>query len=307
MTIGFSEKSKSWTSNYSYRPMHISANSEHMVTFSKNLSSTNVSENQSLCWSHKGNSQFKNTFYRKFSPSVFSVVFNQNQSMEKVFNALSIESNQNQFFASLSTNIDQPFPDLNSTKPQVSYIPKFHDREETLYAECSKSSINSKQNVSLFGANPQVASISLVDNQPGSSELRIKFDQITSHIPSGGKLFLFSNADNAPSYYSFVNGNGIVSNGSLDYSNEHKGFTFVSNNNEVRVLFESLPPAALFGNLLQNIFNQSTFIGCINDPSIYGDDMRGKYMVATFSSNETKPFEVSGLNCEFSHSKLDSL
>lgn len=305
MTIGFSEKSKSWTSKYSYQPMHISANSEHMVTFSKSLLSGSA-ENQSLCWAHKGESQFKNAFYKKFYPSTFSVVFNQNQSMEKVFNAVSIESNQNQFFASLSTNVDQPFVGANSTKPQTSYIPKFHDREETLYAECRKSSINSKQNVSLFGANPTIDQPELI-NTEGNAELRIKFDQITSHIPSGGKLFLLSNAGNATAYFSFVNGTGIEANNSLDYINEHKGFTFVPNSNEVRVLFDNLAISNVFGTILQGIFDDSAFIGCINDPSIYGDDMRGKYMVATFSSNESYPFEVSGVNCEFSHSKLDSL
>lgn len=305
MTIGFSEKTNSWTSSYSYSPMHISSNSEHMVTFSKNLLNANTT-GQSLCWAHKGTTQTKNTFYKKFSPSVFSVVFNQNQSMEKVFNAVTIESNQNQFSASLSTNIDQPYPDASSTKIQTSYIPKFYDREENLYSDCRKSSINSKQNVSLFGVNPTY-SINAIQNQSGSAELKIGFDQITSSIPSGGKLFVYTVIGGVPTYFSFVNENLVESNNSLEYSNNHKGFTLVTNSNEVRLLFENVNTASLFNpTFLSTIFDNALYIGCINDPSIYGDDMRGKYMVATFSSDDSKPFEISGLNCEFSHSKLDT-
>jgi hypothetical protein len=306
MTIGFSSKNNVWTSKYSYQPMFIGNNDRTMVTFNNDLTTTSIEAlpKQTLCWVHSKTTQLKNTFYNKFTSSSFSVSFNQPASLEKTFNAVSIESNQDVFSCSLATNIDNPL-DVNVTKPQTSYIQKFTPREESLYSYCGKSQINSKQNVSVFGhyINSEIEFND--DDIESAIIIRIKFIPITPVIPSSGKLFFQYGVN----YFVFSNLTAISQNNTLEYQASQPGFQIVPFTNEIQIIIkpqntESIQ--SLISFLYAFINDNVKTIGCISDPQIDGDELRGRYMLASFFSDSSNPFEVSAVNAEFSHSRLDS-
>jgi hypothetical protein len=306
MTIGFSSKNNVWTSKYSYQPMFIGNNDRTMVTFNNDLTTTSIEAlpKQTLCWVHSKTTQLKNTFYNKFTSSSFSVSFNQPASLEKTFNAVSIESNQDVFSCSLATNIDNPL-DVNVTKPQTSYIQKFTPREESLYSYCGKSQINSKQNVSVFGHYKSSQIVLNDDDIESAIIIRIQFIPITPVIPSSGKLFFRSGGD----YFVFSNSTAISQDNTLEYQASQPGFQIVPFTNDIQIIIEPQNPQSIL-SLLQflNAFinDNVTTIGCISDPQIDGDELRGRYMLASFFSDSSNPFEVSAVNAEFSHSRLDS-
>jgi hypothetical protein len=307
MTIGFSSKNNVWTSKYSYQPMFIGNNDRTMVTFSNDLTTISIESQpkQTLCWVHSKTTQLKNTFYNKFTSSSFSVSFNQPASLEKTFNAVSIESNQDVFSCSLATNIDNPL-DANVTKPQTSYIQKFTPREESLYSYCGKSQINSKQNVSVFGhyVGRQIQ-FSDTEDIESAIIIRIQFIPISPVIPSSGKLF-FQSGEN---YFVFSNSTAIAQDNTLEYQASQPGFQIVPFTNEIQIIIEPQNASniqSLFALLNAFMNDNVTTIGCISDPQIDGDELRGRYMLASFFSDSSNPFEVSAVNAEFSHSRLDS-
>lgn len=305
MTIGFSSKLNSWTSKYSYQPMHMACNSANMITFNFD-GNINSNSRNSICWVHDSTAQSRNIFYKSFTPSYFTVSFNEDSSSEKVFNAVSIESNQNDFSASITTNLDD-FAITNITEAQISYIPVFSAREESLYSSCGRSIINSTQNINVFGFVSGYSYEEIIQGGTSYVDLRIDFTPLSTNLPSNGKLFL--QAANNLYYVAQEDSNSptpILPLSELDYNAfDGQDLQLVPGKNQIRVT-ANFAVFVIMQQFLNLLIAQGTLLGTVLDPSVDGDEMRGRYMMATFFSGTSARFEISAVNADYSLSQLNS-
>jgi hypothetical protein len=264
-------------------------------------------------------------------------VSNEDPSMEKVYKAVSIESNQNNFNAVVSTNLD--LSDSSTTKRQTSSIKSFDAREEALYTDIGPSLVNTTKNFKI------VARIQGYIPLTSSQLQQLKFIE---NIKTGYKYIAFSaqiigdsryssdetkykaafstltiNQPPVPPSYSEPKYIKIESSQAVE-----KPFTVAGCYDEsvyhiagVRSQINSAYPGTYVVLGFKQIYNNALEIGSnvfrgltpgsvlyqVSDPAMDGDPLRGKYaMIVVDSKADGKPFELYAINTEYSHSKLDA-
>jgi hypothetical protein len=316
-TYAFSTNNKFWKTRYSFEPDCYGSIDNYFASFSlsKNTSNTDV-----LCWEHNKN-QTRNRFYNENHPSSLIVVSNENPSMEKVYNAISLESNQNQFFSSVSTNID--LPDNSVTKKQVSVFKSFTPREEGLYSDIGRSIVNSTKQVNVVGT---LGSKLLVNNAPASAQhlkniglieniepntfyfaSQINSEYISYGMPQGVKV-AHSKEPYDSINFTKANATQEVFNPDTCYSDSAYNLVSIKYfNNSLYAVFSF--SSAAFASLWPSTpgIEAGNVIYSVSDPSLNGDQIRGKYAMITLQTPaDGKPFELYAVNTEYSHSKLDA-
>ena len=316
-TYAFSTNNKFWKTRYSFEPDCYGSIDNYFASFAL---SKNTSNTDTLCWEHNKN-QTKNKFYNKTYSSSLIVVSNENPSMEKVYNAISLESNQNQFFSSVSTNID--LPDSSVTKKQISVFKNFVPREEGLYSDIGRSLVNSTKQVNVVGI---LGGKLLVNNAPAPAqylknaglietiELNTLYfaNQITSEYTSYGMPQGVKVAHSKAPYDSinFTKANAAQEVFNPDSCYSESAYNLVSIkyfNGSLYAVFSF--SSAAFANLWPSTPGLETgnVIYSVSDPSLNGDQIRGKYAMITLQTPaDGKSFELFAVNAEFTQSKLDA-
>jgi hypothetical protein len=251
-------------------------------------------------------------------------VSNENPSQEKVFNAVSIESNQNVFTASVYANLD--LPDSSVTKKQMSIVPFFQPREEQLYAEIGPSLVNSTKNVSVVGilgqkllVNSQIPSASYLKNVGLIEEIsantyyapvQINSDSLPYGLSFGVRAGFSKQPYSGIEFIKTVNGqpqatefdaescyfNSVYSLVSIKFFNNSFYAVFSFKSSDYSALWPSLPGLEL-GNVIYSV----------SDPGLNGDSMRSRYAVITVqTAADGKPFELYAINVDYAPSKLDT-
>jgi hypothetical protein len=333
-TFAFSNSGKFWKTRYSFEPDTYGISENNFVSFLPTTSSDGLSKN--ACWIHNVNPQ-RNNFYGNQDISTLTVVSNNDPSMEKQFRSVSIESNQNQFFCSVSTNLD--LVEHSVTKPQSSSVKSLVPREEGLYTDIGPSVINSTKHVKFIGKltsivgnvgtiqqlvnmiippskqrvgdNYRIFSASLFGESANGNEdstIKIAFmdeDEQTFFIKNSNNLatptpFNAQDCYNESAYYIAA----IKSNVNSSLPGTYVvigGPSYVSQDEWTQGPLIKLPGVSV------NPSNNHVYIYSVSDPQLNGDSVRGKYAVVTVQSKQNgQPFEIYAINTEYSHSKLDA-
>jgi len=142
-TIAFSHKGGFWKTRYSYTPTCYAAVDNVMISNNKTPSSTYVDQN-ALFWEHEVDATH-NLFYGQKYKSSLTLVSNQDPSAVKLFKALSLESNSNNWAGTASTNISPAGAPQNEL--QLGSIKGFVTKEGNQYSELPKSLTFSSSNL----------------------------------------------------------------------------------------------------------------------------------------------------------------
>lgn len=319
-TYSFSTSQNVWKTRYSFTPDCYASVDNYFISFNK---SSNEQNTNTVCWVHNKNTT-RNKFYNQIYPSVISVVSNENPSQEKVFNAVSIESNQNVFTAAVYANLD--LSDSSVTKKQMSIVPFFQPREEQLYAELGPSIVNSTKNVSAVGVlgqkllvNSQIPTaaylknVGLIENISANTyyiPVQINSDSLPYGLSFGVKSGFSKHPYNNIEFIKVVNGqsqetefdaeacyfNSVYNLVSVKFFNNSFYAVFSFSASNYSALWPSLPGLEL-GNVIY----------AVSDPGLNGDSMRGRYAVVTVqTASDGRPFELYAINVDYAPSKLDT-
>lgn len=132
-TIAFSHKGGFWKTRYSYAPTCYGA-----------VDNVMISTNKSLLWEHGINVNHNNFYGDQFKSSV-TVVSNEDPSAVKLFKALSIKSNSNDWVGDVKTNFK--WNGLNNKEFQLGAIKGFVTKEGNQYSELPRDLINSNSHL----------------------------------------------------------------------------------------------------------------------------------------------------------------
>lgn len=306
-TFSFSHTGNYWKTRYSFEPTEYTCVDNTMVSYQYIGSDESDSNDvQQVVWRH--NEGIKNNFYGTQYNSSFVVVSNNDPSAEKVFNAISLESNQNAFSSQLFTNVD--LPDTSETaQQQGSVIQDFIPKEENLYAQIPPSSINSTSNFRPVGV---VSGYDVSNNQ-------ITVQGMASDVPYGASPVYVTTFDDGSTVYSSVVNPGqggilltthntnvtpesVLLQAALNPGSSFEDATYNPNQNTTSI---NVGGSGVFNGAY--IVENQTILMYALDPSIHGDSMRGKYLLASFTTKDgSKPFELYAINVDYSFSNLDS-
>lgn len=140
-TFAFSNANRVWTSRYSYTPTCYAFIDDEF------LSCPPTTKRDQLIYEHEKGTGYNN-FYGTLYASYIAVSSNQDPSKEKIFKAVSLETNEGNWSAALMTNDDA----VNDVyfKVQQSFIPSFISKEGNKYAYVPPSIRNSTRNLGFY-------------------------------------------------------------------------------------------------------------------------------------------------------------
>lgn len=318
-TIAFAHNEKVWTTQYSFEADNYNFVDNQFLSLFNN---TELEEDVNpICWMHEKsfkNEEDYNCFFGVSTPSFFIASLNENPSVEKTLRSLSIESNQRNFSAIIRCNAE--LEDDQGIPYQSTTIDRFDLREEALYANISQSESNSKANMHFVGI-----ATSEVSSEIAYSLYRFKIqesgeswlvphinitstdidditDQVTGFINSqNGSLYQAIGVPfgNDFQFYQVFGGQQATTlNSVFDGTNKYSfcigsdGYMYIRSN---------------FGGPMSDNITIGKPIFLYMHPHMDGDEMRGKYaLVSVIQKNPSNPFEIYGLNVEYSQSKLDT-
>ena len=264
------------------------------------------------------------------------MVSNQDPSMEKVYKAVSIESNQNSFTAAVSTNLD--LSESSVTKRQSSNIKSFEPREEALYTDIGPSLINTTKNFKVVARLQAYLPLNSSELQqrkfietikPGykyiafaaqiigdsryssdESKYKVAFSTLTQNLPNPATY-------SDPKYIKIENNIAVEKPFTVEKCFDESVYHIAG----VRSQISSAYPGTYIVFGFKQTYNtyletgSNIFMGLhlgnvvyqVSDPAMDGDPIRGKYaMIIVDSKPDGKPFELYAINTEYSHSKLDA-
>jgi hypothetical protein len=115
LTLGYNIGSKTWQSRYTFFPDMYADQNDTM--YSAIYTPVEGDDNDQIFFSHTNEAE-RNTFYGEFGDSIVQVVSNNNPSMVKVFNAISLEGDSNAWAA------DPIVTDLGSNAQSFEFVEK---------------------------------------------------------------------------------------------------------------------------------------------------------------------------------------
>jgi hypothetical protein len=257
--------------------------------------------------------------------------------MEKVYKAVSIESNQNTFTAAVSTNLD--LSESSVTKRQSSNIKSFEPREEALYTDIGPSLTNTTKNFKVVArlqaylplTSSQLQQFKFIETiKPGykyiafaaqiigdsryssdESKYKVAFSTLTYNQPPTPAIY------SDPKYIKIENNVAVENPFTVENCYDESVYHIAG----VRSQISSTYPGTYIVFGFEQIYNDYLLIGSnvfrglylgnvvyqVSDPEMDGDPLRGKYAMIVVDSNaDGKPFELYAINTEYSHSKLDA-
>jgi|DEB0MinimDraft_10_1074344.scaffolds.fasta_scaffold00453_7 hypothetical protein len=310
-TFSFSHTGNYWKTRYSFEPSHYTHIDNALLSYTQNEEqemTTEVAVVQETIWKHNSNSSDVplNNFYGYQNGSFILLSSNQDPSAEKVFRAVSLESNQNVFTGLVFTNVDlQGFSVTRGQ--QSSLLGDFIPKEENLYSDIKPSIFNSTTNLVPIG---------LVKARTTNS---VTIYGQVNNVPTGAiPVFVTTSPDGVTTLRATI----TLSNGSsvgVDTSviESIPGFL----NSVAADGASTIGEAGLYENqtiididgagilAMNYVVPDQTRLMALLDPSIHGDAMRGKYLLVSLSTKPgmgDRPFELYAVNVEYSHSNLDS-
>lgn len=315
-TFAFSHTGDYWKTRYSFEPTNYTYIDSKLISYRATTATENEDNEdnsmQRIAWVHNAQGTPRNNFYGTQYNSKVLVSSNQDPSAEKVFNSVSLETNQNNFIAAVFTNVD--INSSSTTKIQASTIDKFVHREENLYADIRPSVTNSTSNMRPIGLvksyDPSANTITLygtvsnvmVGARPVFARTIGEETILTTNITSvsGADAVISSNNPDISSIEQFLNialasPASILGGTSVISAATHNGYETV-----VTIGGSGL----LAGDY---IIPDNTRLLALLDPSVHGDAIRGKYMLVDLTTIDgSKPFELYAVNVDYSFSNLDS-
>lgn len=334
-TYSFSTSGNFWKTKYSFEPDCYGSTDNYFLSMKPIQPIIAGFGNARFCWLHNSNPS-RNKFYEQSYPSRVSVVSNHDPSMEKVYKAVSIESNQNVFEAVVYTNLD--LPSSSATKPQQTDKRSFSAREEGLYASIGPSLINSTRNfgvvgrisgvpLSLNGSQlSQNKFIKTIEPGYGYKAFRVQIIGNSSSINDSSKYkaaFSTYNTNTGMSLPKFISytGNTVLENdftvGDCFSRSSYHIAAIRSNisasypDTYIVIGFRASQLNALSNPATNSLkgFDPGNIIYYVSNPAIDGDDMRGRYSMITVETKQNMyntAFELFAVNAEFAQSKLDA-
>lgn len=317
-TIAFAHNEKVWTTEYSFDADNYNFVDDQFISFLMK----DVDDIRRICWEHEKTFTSFNVGYKYNSfhgedpiPSFFTVSMNERPSVEKTLRSMSIETNQPNFSALIRTNAE--FEDNQGIKFQSTSIDNFDLKEEALYANIMQSSTNSKANMHLIG-------VALEGVQDFNVVQRVKIKKL-------GESYLAPYADASPSQIQYSINTNLYGNNNITasaigvpHNGQFKFFPLSTTTNQqpdinnALILGESYYffigsddylyiRTDSFDDEFASMVQPGTPIFMYTLPQLDGDEMRGKYaLVSVIQNYAPEPFEIYGLNLEYSQSKLDT-
>ena len=318
-TIAFAHNEKVWTTEYSFEADNYNFVDNQFISFLMK----DVDDVKRICWEHEKTFISNDVGYKYNSfhgedpiPSFFTVSMNERPSVEKTLRSMSIETNQPNFSAAIRTNAE--LEDDQGIKLQSTVINDFELKEEALYANIMQSSTNSKANMHLIGV-----ALEDVENFGGVQRVKIKKlgeSYLAPYAPASTQTQLLTSIVN--NLYGSANitasAIGVPNDGQFKFfpssttTNQQPGITTVLTLGESYYFFIGSDDylyinTQMFSNELSSMVQPGTPIFMYTLPQLDGDEMRGKYaLVSVIQNYAPAPFEIYGLNLEYSQSKLDT-
>lgn len=256
-------------------------------------------------WKHDANT-VRNTFYGTSSPSSLTIVSNEDPSAVKMFKAISLESNRNEWSAKFYTNEEQD----NKHKQESNLIYGFQDKEGFRYLEVPRDVLNSTENIhpcpglsifgSILGFLSTSSQISFQVNSATTPNYTLNFSVASESLDvstPNGKLMCVRNGE-LVGFPSFAPAPGLNLS-DLYVSN------FVDNTAQLNTQSWNTGSFAISGfvSLLETFLSYPLFI--VSEASVNGDQMRGPYLRVDLTSTTNKPLELHAVNVDYEFSKLD--
>lgn len=279
MTIAYSNRYNAWSTRYSFEPTCYASTDNFFIS----------SKDGEGVWEHDVNDVRCKFYNEDPSGASIEVASNQDPSAVKIFKAISIETNENEWTAEVFTN-----DEYTGNERQEGSIDSFISKEGYKYADTPRSSINSSSNivpcpsplldisgsftnieggVSATFFLPYTSSISL----PLSSKTRVKYlDQSTG--PS-----VLSDPLGVEVYAVSISGTEVTF--------EFIGFEDTDLMNNATLIATDFPGMTLF---------------LVSPASVNGDSMRGPYLRTKITTTTTEPLELHAINVDYEFSKLDA-
>lgn len=292
VTLAFSKKQEAWTTRYSFVSTCYANCSDHLISFK-------VKNGQGKAWLHDSNPS-RNTFYESGPyPSSLEVAFNDGPSIVKVFKSLSLESNQENWSASFSTN--EEYSDENNQLSEVVY--EFEDKEGFKYLELPRSIKNSTANVIVC---PQLSTVSpslflspntedQINDQLGAGVLSFSlfFDASSQSVSVPSGRILCAHNGQLKGLDEFYEGNELSN---LSLSSLSDGAASVSVDSWDTAILDV--PA--FMDVLNSFLSFPLFVG--SNPAVNGDQMRGPYLSSKLQCITSEPLELHAVNVDYEFS-----
>lgn len=297
ITFAFSKRQDRWTTRYSFTPTCYANCGDIMLSSKDGLG----------IWKHDANTT-RNTFYGDVAPSKLTIVSNEDPSAVKMFKAISLESNRNEWSAKFYTNEEQD----NRHKQESNSINGFQDKEGFRYLEVPRDVLNSTENIypcpnlfilsSILGFLSTSSQISFQVNSATTPNFTLNFsvalgsESLEVSVPSG-KLVCIRDGE-LVGFPSFAPAPGL-----------NLSDIYVSNfiDNTVQLNTQSWNTGSLavsgFVGLLDSFLSYPLFI--VSEASVNGDQMRGPYLRVDLTSATSKPLELHAVNVDYEFSKLD--
>ena len=289
MTVAYSNKYNAWTTRYSFEPTCYAKVDNSFV-------SSKSGQNYGV-WEHDVNKDRCN-FYGEQESSKLEVVANQDPSAVKMFKAISLETNENNWEAKVFTN-----DDYSGNEKQQGDVGAFISKEGYKYAEIPRSDINSSSNIF-----PYVGAVSNADSNDVDAEaLEGILEDLDSF--SGGFVRLDASFNIPVSTERRVRiykseeevlvdpEIGAISTPMYLHSLHRSNIFIVLAGQE---LFEGLSDELLLNSL------SSGPLFFVSPASVNGDTMRGPYLRASIETTTTEPLELHAVNVDYEFSKLDA-
>jgi hypothetical protein len=257
-TIAYDIRGNYWSTRYSYIAEQILSLSDALYTFKNGI-----------IYEHNPNVA-RNTFYGVAAPSIVEVISNFNPSMIKVYEAISLEGNSDDWSCTMN----------NSTQTSAIASSIWQDKEGFYYAPIHQDSsmgaisTTSTANITSVDGTSQFFSLGVVDSASGSV---INFKNAINNIPfpvgSTTALYRLNSSSNRL---------------------EPLGYRADSKSGEKQITCN-----ATTSGLIQN-----DVVVLVATPSIEGDAMRDYYLQVTLTNSLTTPHELYAINLIYAKSNL---
>ena len=308
-TIAFSHRDRVWKTRYSFTPTCY-------AYVDNNMLSTNTNdENKVHIWRHESDSTAKNRFYNEYRATTMTVVSNYNPSSVKLFKSISLESDVKNwsvnFFTNTNRNVDNQVSSLIQSD--------FSVIDDSVYSDIKPSRNKSISNTNLaFQIDGDI-----LDNIPSQEEL---VEEVTIENPVfefdvyiSSQLGPFQVGDNCPILLLNSEGELVYLRGGYAVPAENsgsfdEGYAVISAYDPINKIAKiKIDFSKSEGNFSNGLFFLPIFSWQGLKPYIFiespaefnGDYMKGHFLVAEITCNESIAMELFAININYEPTRLD--
>jgi hypothetical protein len=290
MTIAYSNRYNAWSTRYSFEPTCYASTDNFFIS----------SKDGEGVWEHDVNDVRCKFYNEDPSGASIEVASNQDPSAVKIFKAISIETNENEWTAEVFTN-----DEYTGNERQEGSIDSFISKEGYKYADTPRSSINSSSNIVPYTGNTVpilgsayvnlLSSINVLPNTIPVTTIAVSLDsELAVNLPVSGEFNIRIYA---------------VESGVLQNPNGFEMYAVQTLPNNVLVIAVSLEGIEDTSEIAQEAvtaFGFSPTLAFVSPASVNGDSMRGPYLRTKITTTTTEPLELHAINVDYEFSKLDA-